>query len=351
MKKLTLFISVFIINICIFAQIPSGYYSAAEGKKQSELRLSLKTIITTGHSVTSYNGLWAAYQTTDVNPSTGKIWDVYSDCSFTWNVDQNKGTTGAECLNYNREHTTPQSWFGEASPMVSDLFNVYPTDSKVNGMRGNYPYGEVSAPTYTSGNGSKLGANTLAGYTGTAFEPIDRFKGDLARTYFYMATRYAGQCESWSGEGANVYSSSNLGLTAFAKDLFLKWSRLDPVSPKEISRNDAVQSVQHNRNPFIDYPELAEYIWGTKQTEAFSTLTGINNQLFRPSIYYSNSEIVVEDFTSEGCLSLYDLQGKLISKNLIYAGATKIPIKEKGVVISVISSNKGSYTKKINILQ
>ncbi|MEI7676579.1 MAG: T9SS type A sorting domain-containing protein, partial [Bacteroidales bacterium] len=77
----------------------------------------------------------------------------------------------------------------------------------------------------------------------------------------------------------------------------------------------------------------------------------INNQLFRPSIYYSNSEIVVEDFTSEGCISLYDLQGKLISKNLIYAGATKIPIKEKGVVISVISSNKGSYTKKINILQ
>jgi endonuclease I len=349
MKKLTLFISVFIINICIFAQAPSGYYTSAEGQKQSALKTALSGIINS-HTARSYDNLWTDFQTTDKR-ADGKVWDIYSNATNYTFVTNQCGNYSGEGSCYNREHSFPKSWFNDATPMYTDLFHLYPSDGYVNGRRGNDPFGEVSTPSYSSTNSySKLGTCTFPGYSGSVFEPNDELKGDLARSYFYMVTCYESVLSGWPGSD-QIVKNTYPSLSAWSINLFLKWNQKDPVSQKEINRNNAIYGIQHNRNPFIDYPELAEYIWGTKQTEAFSTLTGINNQLFKPSIYYSNSEIVVEDFTSEGCISLYDLQGKLISKNLIYAGATKIPIKEKGVVIAVISSNKGSYTKKINILQ
>ena len=267
MKKLATFLFLF-FSLVSFAVQPTGYYTTADGKNVAALRTALQSIITNGHSVTSYSGLWTAYATTDEN-SSGKIWDIYSNCTFNYSSQQ-CGSYSAECDCYNREHTSPQSWFNSASPMVSDLFNVYPTDGKVNGERSNYVYGEVASPTYTSANGSKLGPSSFAGYTGIAFEPVNEYKGDIARTYFYMATRYAGLCESWSSGAEVVYSTSNLGFTPYAMNLFLKWSREDPVSAKEIARNEAVYGIQNNRNPFIDYPGLEEYIWGNKTNTTFS---------------------------------------------------------------------------------
>jgi endonuclease I len=265
-KNFTLFL--LFISFLTFAQAPTGYYNTAEGKNTSNLRTALQTIITNGATDVGYAGLWTAYAKTD-ETSDGKIWDMYSNCTFAYQTKQ-CGTYSVECDCYNREHTSPQSWFSSATPMVSDLFNVYPTDGKVNGMRNNYPYGEVGTATYTSGNGSKLGTSSFSGYTGTVFEPVNEYKGDFARTYFYMATRYAGLCESWTSGADVVYSSANLGLTTYAMNLFLKWSREDPVSAKEINRNNAVYGVQNNRNPFIDNPGLEEYIWGNKTSEAFS---------------------------------------------------------------------------------
>jgi len=256
------------ISFLTFAQAPTGYYKNAEGKNTSSLRAALQTIISNGTTDVGYGGLWTAYAKTD-ETSDGKIWDMYSNCTFAYQTKQ-CGTYSSECDCYNREHTSPQSWFNETAPMVSDLFNVYPTDGKVNGMRSNYPYGEVGTATYTSGNGSKLGTSGFSGYTGTVFEPINEYKGDFARTYFYMATRYAGLCESWTSGADVVYSSANLGLTTYAMNLFLKWSREDPISAKEINRNNAVYGIQNNRNPFIDNPGLEEYIWGNKTSEVFS---------------------------------------------------------------------------------
>ena len=269
MRKSLLFLFL-AISVVATAAIPSGYYTSANGKNKADLRSALQTIITNGHSVTSYSGLWTAYKSTDINPSTGKIWDIYSNCSFTYSTGQ-CGTYSSECDCYNREHTNPQSWFNSASPMYSDLFNVYPTDGKVNGMRSNYAYGEVGSASYTSQNGSKLGSSNFSGYSGTVFEPIDEYKGDIARTYFYMVVRYAGLCENWSGDAKVIYSTANYGFTTYAVNLFLKWSREDPVSAKEIARNDAVYGVQNNRNPFIDYPGLEEYIWGNLTSSTFST--------------------------------------------------------------------------------
>ena len=269
MKKNFTLLLLLSISLFTLAQVPAGYYSAADGKNTSALRASLQTIISNGTIDVGYAGLWSAYAKTDEN-SAGKIWDMYSNCTFTYSTKQ-CGNYTAECDCYNREHTSPQSWFNSNAPMVSDLFNVYPTDGKVNGERSNYPYGEVGTATYTSANGSKLGTSSFAGYTGVVFEPVDEYKGDFARTYFYMATRYAGLCESWTSGADVVYSSANLGLTTYAMNLFLKWSREDPVSAKEIIRNNAVYGIQNNRNPFIDNPGLEEYIWGNKTSAVFSS--------------------------------------------------------------------------------
>jgi len=327
MKLRSSFLSLLLItSVFLWAAAPTAYYNSANGKNTAALRSALQTIITNGHSVSSYSGLWTAYATTDINPANGKIWDTYSNCGYTLSSGQ-CGNYSAECDCYNREHTTPQSWFGQASPMVSDLYNVYPTDGKVNGMRSNYPYGEVSNPTYTSGNGCKLGACSFAGYSGTVFEPIDEYKGDFARTYLYMATRYAGQCESW---GNSVYSSTNLGLSTFATNLFLKWSRQDPVSAKEINRNNAVYDIQNNRNPFIDYPGLEEYIWGNNTSATFSTSGA------------TVTAPVVSTPTSAGILST----SAVLGGNIISNGNGTIT--ERGVFYSTTSGfADGSGTKVV----
>lgn len=175
----------------------------------------------------------------------------------------------------------PQSWFNEGSPMKSDAFHVYPTDIRMNSLRSSYPYGENNAAKgcATYGYGS-VGTSTFPGYTGTVFDPGEggeygSYKGDLARTYFYMATRYrTTNFTSGSGGTSFTYSGGVANLTPYMRDLMLKWHREDPVSEKELKRNNAIYAHQHNRNPFIDYPELVEYIWGTKagQTVVLSAL-------------------------------------------------------------------------------
>lgn len=267
------FLLILFFTVRVFAAVPTGYYDAADAKNTNQLRLALKEIITQGFSGVSYSGLWTAYADTDINPATGKIWDMYSDCTFTLGSNQ-CGTYSSECNCYNREHTTPASWFSDASPMYSDLFNVYPTDGWVNNKRGNLPYGVVGSATYTSDNGSKVGSSGFSGYSGTVFEPIDEYKGDFARTVLYMATRYADNISTWIAANSGstdveiVYHTAN-GLTSYAIDLFLTWSRNDPVSQKEINRNEAVYLKQNNRNPFIDFPGLEEYIWGNKTSQLF----------------------------------------------------------------------------------
>jgi len=262
--------------------VDATYYTSLDGKSGTTLFDSLKSVSRLGHSSISYDALWTAFQTTD-KKADGKVWDMYSDCVFTFVTDQDKGTHPNECDTYNREHSLPKSWWGGATNSAyTDLFHLVPTDSKVNEWRSNYPFGEVTSPTYTSLNGSKLGPNDttkVAGYTGTAFEPIDEYKGDFARHYMGMVVRYAGSISFTTGDGASIFNTSftsagNYGLTTFGKNLLMKWHRQDPVSQKEIDRNNAIQTKQGNRNPFIDYPCLAEYLWGTKKDETV-TLTNL----------------------------------------------------------------------------
>ena len=251
----------------VFAEIPAGYYDDAVGKSGEDLQKSLSTILNDATDV-GYNGLWNLYKTTD-RRSDGKVWDMYSDITnYTFGTDQccSYGSEG-DC--YNREHSVPKSWFSERSPMKSDVWHVYPTDGKVNGMRSNYPFGEVASDAPGSENGfSKWGKCKTPGYSHTVFEPNDEYKGDFARTYFYFATRYKGVATS--GYGAEVFSSAYPYITKWQLDMLLRWHEQDPVSQKELDRNEAVyESRQGNRNPFIDYPELVDLIFGDSRNIPF----------------------------------------------------------------------------------
>jgi endonuclease I len=267
-----------------FAQIPVGYYNTAMGLTGSNLKIALHNIIK-GHTQISYAGLWNAFQQTD-QKANGKVWDIYSynptgpqPYEFTFFTNQ-CGSYSSESDCYNREHSWPQSWFSSESVPSSDLFHIYPTDGEVNGKRSNYPYGNVSSPTWTSMNGGKLGSCTNVGYSSTVLEPIDEFKGDLARGYFYMSTRYYLEDGAWSNSAA----TSKSDILPWQVKVLLQWHHQDPVSAKEIARNNSIYSnYQHNRNPYIDNPQWADSVWA-------SGITSIkeNNELSNSISIYPN---------------------------------------------------------------
>ena len=262
----------------LFAQGPNDsgtYYKNADGKKGAELKTALCGIIY-NRTERTYGNLWTDFQSTDVRPD-GKVWDMYSNITnFTFVTDQDRGNHSTEGKAYNREHSFPKSWFGgEVMPMYTDLFHLYPTDGKVNENRGNMPFGETNGGNKNSANNfSKIGTCTYPGYSGTVFEPNDIYKGDFARTYFYMVTCYEEKLPDWKQyEAYNVTLDGNTypGLTGWQLGMLMKWAKNDPVSAdKEIPRNNAVYKIQKNRNPFIDYPGLEEYIWGSMKDVAFS---------------------------------------------------------------------------------
>lgn len=279
MKKLFPFLFLFIV-FQISAQAPAGYYTVAEGKKDAALKTALYDIIG-NPGVTSYNGLWTAFKDTD-RRADGKVWDIYSNTTnYVFGTDQCGNYSGeGDC--YNREHSFPKSWFSDASPMYSDLYHLYASDGYTNGRRSNYAFGEVGSISWSSNNQfSKLGASNLPGYSGTVFEPNDIYKGDMARTYFYMVTAYENRISSWGSPHLN--GTKFPGFNSWSIDLLLKWHRQDPVSQKEIDRNNAINyGHQSNRNPFIDYPELAEHIWGNRKGSTWSATAITEPTLINP---------------------------------------------------------------------
>ncbi|MGN7810346.1 endonuclease [Flavobacterium sp. 22076] len=267
MKK-NYFLLLLLFSIVGFSQIPSGYYNTATGTGYT-LKTQLYNIIK-DHTNNGYAGLYTTYLTSDVDnfyENDGTILDMYSEnpsgtdpYNYTTGTTQRCGNYSAEGDCYNREHIIPQSVFNEQSPMVADAHFITPTDGKVNGMRSNYPHGTVNSATYTSQNGSKLGSSSVSGYSGTVFEPINAFKGDIARMYFYFATRYENTVAGYSYAMFN--GSSNQVFTTAFLNMLLAWHAQDPVSAREIARNNAVYARQNNRNPFIDHPEYVNQIWG-----------------------------------------------------------------------------------------
>ncbi len=285
-QKLKLYIGCFIIIFSIsiqslFAQAPTGYYNAANGLSCSQLKTALKNIITTGNTARAYGDLWTQVQLTDIKPRTigtgsaNVIYDIYSakpgltdPYQFTPGTNQ-CGSYGAENDCYNREHSVPQSWFNGNTAVpgpTTDYLHIFPTDGWVNGKRANFIYGEVASSSFTSLNGSKLGTSSIAGFTGSVFEPIDSFKGDVARAFLYFVTRYENDMATFA---LNAEAAQSFEGNAFPSvkieylKLMIKWHNNDPVSEKERTRNNGAYSFQGNRNPFIDNPSYVNSVWNS----------------------------------------------------------------------------------------
>jgi endonuclease I len=318
-----------VIVSCSYAQIPAGYYNNAQNKSGAELKSALRDILYP-HTTVSYDAIWLHFQTSDVNES-GIIKDIYSNCIFYYGTHQSSGGASGECSGYNREHSFPKSWFGDLYPMYTDMHHIYPTDSYNNTRRSNNPYGTVAFPTYTTSNGGQLGKNIEGNYFGTVFEPDDDYKGDLARTYFYMITCYENNLNAWvTNNTATTAVEEVLDGSTFPAfnnwylRMLYRWHQQDSVSQKEINRNDAIYTIQGNRNPFIDHPEWVDAIWhdylcdpcaNTTQSVTFS----------QPEAVYYDSITVALDNNDPQSVIYYTTDGSIPTENsFVYQQPVKI---------------------------
>ena len=333
MKKFTLFVlSLFMIGQSFAFNCPvtpaeklPDYYASIDGTSGKQLLDAIQQVAKIGYRTDDfrYDSVWLAYKYTDLRPD-GYIWEIYSDCVFEYEKDRTSTTSQTgECKGYNREHAMCQSWFGTTSlagkemssskknSPGSDIFHIYPASYGMNSRRGNRPYGEVQTAANTSGNGTLYGtpitsksvANSVAGVyveghitqSTNVLEPADEYKGDIARSYFGTMVKWAGEWTFNKNELGNIIfdatidadthygPENNYGFTDYGLALMLSWHRQDPVSQKEVDRNNGIQKTQGNRNPFIDYPYLAEFIWGemSEQVLDFDQLLCSSDELFQ----------------------------------------------------------------------
>jgi len=345
-----------LFGIVAFAQIPTGYYDNATGTGYA-LKTQLYNIIK-GHTTRSYNQLYVCYQTSDRDyfyENDATILDLYSEKpggtdSYTYsatNTSDRCGNYSSEGDCYNREHLMPQSVFDENLPMVSDPHHIIPTDGKVNGMRSNFPFGVVSNPTWTSTNGSKLGNNTTPGYSQKVFEPIDEFKGDIARCIMYFGVRYQNTVGNYThamlnGTNQQVFSDWFL-------PVLLQWHQQDPVSDREIARNNAIYDYQGNRNPFIDHPEYACIIWPAGCALANEQFSGLNTVAIYPNPS-RDGRFTIQSEMALDHIEIFTINGQMIrniDKPAFENDSFTISDLPQGFYLIRLSSQNRVTTKKL----
>ncbi len=344
MKNTLLIFTSLLVFTTLQAQIPNGYYDPSSGKQGTALRIALTDIID-NNSTLDYGDIYGYFSQTD-QTSDQHVWDMYS---FVFGSSQNYEYSYGihECdagLNYNsegdcfnKEHIWPQSYFNQGYPMRSDLHMVYPTDGWVNNKRSNLPFGNVNNSSWVSSNGSQKGSSLdYPGYSGEVFEPIDSFKGDIARAMLYTCVRYFDQGSGWTdwemADGAQLNSSALSVLRA--------WHDMDPVSAKEISRNNAVYNIQGNRNPFVDYPDFVECIWGS-QCKPYS-VKSLSETL---ALHVSNTTIKVENVAHVDDFIVYDMLGNELINNK-HVKQVSIENLRAGMYIVELCVDAECYTQK-----
>lgn len=361
MKKHLILLTLLSMSLMTWAEaIPTDYYKSCNGKKDAALKTALSETVKGGeryrygsneyHTSTQiakkdtvvwgvlYHkgdticrpgdletyGTWQAFPVTDRRPD-GSIWDMYSNTrrSFT-----NK--RGESASNVEIEHCFPKSWWGASAKesefnkdaAYCDLYHLNPSDKQANGNKSNFPPGEVQKGDKFDNGVFRMDKATSSKYGWCCFEPADCYKGDFARAYFYIATAYEDRV--WA-DVAKEYldNTSYLEFKPWLIEVLLKWHRLDPVSQKELNRADQISSIQHNRNPFIDYPELVEYIWGEKKGMAvdFGKLQCTQDPSYTPQ----KENNLFEAYPAQDVCSDYFMA----SWNDFYAGEYKIDVYTK----------------------
>lgn len=332
MKRLFAFVFAFSLAVCVMAQAPANYYASADGLTGDQLKVALHNIIK-GHTSITYGQIWNAFWSTD-NKGNGIVWDMYSDRpngtpDYTFHLGQDQcGNYSGEGDCYNREHSWPSSWFNDQSTPRTDMHHIFATDGFVNNQRGNLPFGEVKSANWISSNGSKRGSCKTSGYSGTVFEPIDEYKGDFARAIMYMSVRYYGEDASWSNSDMTTKSV----IKPWAVTMLLRWNDQDPVSTKEINRNNAIyRDYQHNRNPFVDHPEYARMIWDP---------------------HWSVDENDPANDVQADRIAVYDMTGRLLYQNNTInvdedISSLKNKLKHGCYIVQLMSGNRVLSNKKL----
>ena len=337
--------------------IPVDYYSNLEGKKTAELKTAAFQAIKT-HVSLKYNDMWVYFPQTDSLPGTPtEIWDMYSNNIVLFTAHST----------IDKEHCVPNSWWGgpdvDNEYAYGDLMNLFPSNNSINRSKGNNPLSEVGETTAAGNNGlSKSGTSITVGYTGSGFEPADMYKGDFARTYFYMATCYQ-DYTTWRTDNTGQYEITGGVYPSFqpwAIPLLLKWSRMDPVSEKEILRNEVVYKLQNNRNPFVDYPLLAEYIWGNMKDSIFSfnAPTGPSGVVLPVSHKLSISPNPAKDLirlkfdeaVESFHYSIYSLTGSVVLSGESATTTISVSCLQKGVYSCVVETGTEKLVSKLIIM-
>lgn len=335
MKKTLLRSLILLFIVCLngqlIAQIPTGYYTSAEGKSKAELKTALYNIIKTARVLSYGSGsssTWSGFIKTDIRPEDGTVWDMYSNNHVNFN-----GTSAASGMNI--EHALANSWWGGTKNQTyNDLFNLNPSDITANSAKGSYPMAVVDG-TKTFDNGViKVGvSSSRPGGFITAWEPADEYKGDFARGYMYMVTCYENLSSIWTGNSVNQLDNNTYPVfEPWAYNLLLKWCKDDPVSQKEINRNNEVYKIQGNRNPFIDYPELVDYVWGTKTDTLWYLSSGTDPILYSPS---NNSTL---DLGAVAINSTLEKEVSVTGKN--FTGDISVAVSGTGFSVNVSALSK-----------
>ncbi|MEN8928284.1 MAG: endonuclease [Flavobacteriales bacterium] len=353
--KTTLTALILCLSFSAFSQIPPGYYDSTVGKTGYALKTELARIITAGHIDRGYGNLYTGYLTSDNDAfydNDNTVLDMYSenpsgpDPYFYNHGARRCGNYSGENSCHNREHLFPQSGFGRGNPMRNDIHHVVPSDGYVNGQRQSYPFGEVSSTTWTSQNGSKKGPSASPGYQNIVFEPIDEFKGDIARCMLYFATRYETQIAGWSwgplnGTSYQVYDQWFL-------NVLIKWHLQDTVNAREITRNNASYVYQGNRNPFIDNPQWVTQIWGTPNSSGVA-----ENQVIDASVFpnpTNNHSVTITNSQRIENIEVYNALGQSIdqfSQNISSGKRIELTNLPQGVLLIRISSGNSSVVKRM----
>lgn len=364
-KNIYLLISVFTVSISY--AVPGNYYNSLDTTKScASFKTALYNLISSNTTVIPYALVDDYFDKTDLvpakAPATGMIIsDKYASdnpfgpdfCNYRFPTDFCGNRTGnqTECYCYDKEHVFPKSWFGGANiyPMYSDMHYIWPADNYVNFRKGNLAIGYVKSAFYTSKNGTKIGTSDPAkNYTFNStniFEPIDTFKGDFARAYLYVVTRYQDSIVNWinrSTASSVLDGNKYPGLKPWILQVCVKWSKMDPPSAAERKRNDSVFALQGNRNPYIDFPNWVEKVFGPNGISASCVSTGIianrtvdfsifPNPIKDAPLTIQTNTLITEDATVE----IADILGRVLSTQKFNAGSN--------IIVDVNELDKGIY--------
>ena len=343
MKRHTvLFISLMTVLTLHAAGIPQDYYAAINGTQDSVLKSTLSLIVRGGtryeYGTNSYHtsnnppewvagdlkayGTWQALPFTDHKPGTrGGVWDMYSNC-----VRYYPNKLGDSGCSLNIEHCLPKSWWGgDLNEAYKDLYNLNPSDQRANGQKSNYPPGHVKKGDKFNNGSFKMDAAKSSGYGYICFEPAEEFRGDFARTYFYMATAY--EYLEWTAYAQYISNARYLMFSDSITKVLLDWHRADPVSDKERCRMDVISDIQGNRNPFIDYPELVEYIWGNRKGQSVD-LSALNCAFWTGMCPEDTSEPPVPPCVADTLINLPAVTAALV--NAVPGGNANSGIQSNG---------------------